>query len=258
MKKLAAILFLIFQSMAWATIPHQGTISSINLGLRYSSILQRRGVVSYGDFQVDPVLSAFFFDDHLEFLGDSLDYRDFFVDESVRYRFKISTISDNPLFPAYDSVKSNYFDREDSYEISAGLEFFLESYTKDYWGEIDISGNKDLKAHQGYYLDVQGKLKLSQFKIFNKLIEPHAIMRVGWGDEKHNKYFYGPSANADGVNNWAYGIWLEFPLEADRAFPIIQLMRFQTLGENRQNAAYAKDHNEGYLLSFIATVGLLE
>lgn len=256
---LVFLVFLLgFKNFVAAAAHHEGTLSSINLGARFSSVLQKRGVVQYGDFQLDPVFSVFLLDDKLEFLGDSLDYRDFFVDETIRYRVGFSQISDNPLFPAYESIKSHYVDREDSYEVFGGLEFFLESYEKDYWGELSFSLSKDLKAHQGYYMDAQAKLKLTQFNFLKYHIEPHAVMRVGWGDEKHNKYFYGPTATAEGVNNWAYGMWFEFPNDSDRAFPIIQIMRFQTLGENRQNAAFAKDHNEGVLFSLIATIGLLE
>lgn len=249
---------MLFGSFSFADPHHQGTWSSLKLGARFSSILQRRGVVLYGDYQIDPIISAYFLDDKLEFFGDALSYRDFFLNSSsIRYRITASSISDNPIFPSHSSIKSNYVDRENTYEISAGLEFFLASYDKDYWGEFDLSFSKDMKAHKGYYITAQSKIKISEIEMFHKKIEPHAVLRIGLGDENHNRYFYGPTANADGLNNWAYGIMLEFPEDADRLVPVIQLMRFETLGADRKNASYAKDHDEGFLFSAIATANFL-
>ena len=258
MKYLLLVGILFYGYFAHALAHRQGAWSSLKLGARYSSVLQRRGVVLYGDFQIDPIISAYFLDDKLEFFGDALSYRDFlFTSESIRYRVMASSLSDNPLFPSNSAIKSNYVDRENTYEVSAGLEFFLASYDKDYWGEFDISYAKDIKAHNGYYLSAQSKIKISEMELFHKKVEPHAVVRIGLGDEKHNRYLYGPTANGDGLNNWAYGFVFEFPEDADRLIPVIQLMRFETLGEERRNAAFAKDHNEGFLLSFLGTINFL-
>ena len=56
------------------------------------------------------------------------------------------------------------------------------------------------------------------------------------------------------------GFWRECLLAetADRFYPIILLSHFEVLGEKNKQAQYAKSNNEGYLVTFIATIGLLD
>lgn len=236
---------------------HKGVVSSLNLGARYSSVLENRGVIFYRDFQIDPVLGLFLFDDRVEFVGDSLGYRDFVVKDLLRLRTRLVSISDNSLVPSYDSVMSGLPDRPDTYEWSSTAEFFFPGYSDHYLAEIDFTYAKDIAQSYGNYLEIQAKAKLFDFKIAGTKLEPNFFSSVGWGDSAHNRYFYGPSADSAGLNNLAYGIWIALPEEADRFYPIIQIRRFQTLGEFR-NAEFAKGRNEGFLLSFIATYGVLE
>ncbi len=258
MKFFYFILFTFFTFDLFADAHHKGLLSSVNIGARYSSALQKRGAVFYSDFQIDPVLALFFLDDRIEFLGDSLSYRDDLKDDIIRYRFQLASISDNPLFPAHDSIKNQFVDRDDTQEVSAGLEFFLPGYNSNYQAEIDITYAKDIVAHKGNYLELTTKYKLTDFNLFNTHMEPNFIFKFGWGDEKHNAYFYGPSDHSAGLNHFAYGFWLAFPEEADRYFPILQIMKITLLGDERRHADYVKDQQDQYFLSFIATVGLLE
>lgn len=238
---------------------HKGTISSLNLGFRYSSVLQNRGVLLYRDFQLDPVVAVFLFDDRLEFLGDSIGYRDFVFNDQVRLRSRLLSITDKPLFPAYESIWSGMPSRTDTYEWSNRAEFFLPGYNESYFAEVDLGFAKDLSAHHGYYLDLQAKVKLFEFRIPRSeiKIEPNFYTSIGWGDAAHNQYFYGPSASASGFNNLSYGLWFAFIEEADRFYPIVQITHFQVLGGNK-NAEFAINKNEGWLFSFIATYGVLE
>src|SRR5690606_29475429 len=112
--------------------------SSINVGARYSSLLQNRGVIFYRDYQIDPIFSVFMFDDRLEFLGDSLGYRDFIYKDSIRLRTRVMSITDNALFPDNKSISDGNFDREDSFEWVNGVEFFLPGYSSDFFAEIDL------------------------------------------------------------------------------------------------------------------------
>ncbi len=238
---------------SFAAAHHKGTLSSVNLGTRYSSLLQRRGVIFYRDFQFDPILAVFLFDDRLEYLGDSIGFRDFVYSDKIRLRTRMVQISDNPLFPSYASVKRGNPNRHDTYEFTNSVEFFFPGYNSDYVAELDLSHAKDLNQHHGNYFEAQGKIKLFSYKT----LEPNLVVTAGIGDKAHNQYFYGPDDDASGLNNASYGVWIALPEEADRFYPIIQLKHFTTLGDHRQ-AAFAKKRSDGILFSFIATFGVLD
>ena len=261
-------LFLILVNFSLATFAsevlsksphHKGKLSSINVGTRYSSILENRGVVFYKDFQLDPILAIFLFDDRLEFLGDSIGYRDFVLDDRIRLRTRLVSITDKPLFPVNESLRSSSPARDDTFEWMNRIEFFFPGYNSDYQTEIDLGISKDLSAHKGSYLELLAKYKIFDFKVgpLSTKIEPNFFLSLGWGTSAHNQYFYGPESNSDSFNNLAYGFWFAFPEEADRFYPIIQVKHFEVLGKNKE-ASYAKNRNEGWLISFIATYGLLE
>ena len=238
---------------------HEGIVSSLNLGIRYSSVLENRGVIFYRDFQIDPVVGVFFFDDRVEFLGDSLGFRDFLVKDWLRLRTRVVSVTDQPLFPANEAVRSGGPKRTDTYEWSSSAEFFIPGYNDHYQGEIDVTYAKDISASHGNYVELQSKLKLTNFRLSRSgpEIEPNLLTSVGWGDGALNQYYYGPSAGSSGINNYAYGIWFAFPGEADRYFPILQLRHFAAIGDSGRGE-YATGRNEGWLFSFIATYGVLE
>ncbi len=243
----------------FATYPHKGTLSSVNLGARFSSILQRRGVILYRDFQIDPVVSVFLFDDKLEFLGDSIGYRDFVYGDSIRLRTRLVSITDKPLFPAYSSIREAGPRRDDTYESTNSVEFFFPGYNDHFLAELDLNYSKDIYKHWGNYFEARAKVKLAEFNCnwIKKRIEPNLVVSAGVGDPAHNQYLYGPSASGNDVSNTSYGIWLAFPDDADRFYPIVQLMHFAVEGQNR-GAEFARDRNEGFLFSFIATAGILD
>jgi len=259
MKIFNLYLFLIFGiiDVALASAHHKGTISSINIGTRFSSVLQKRGVIFYKDYQFDPVLAVFLFDDRLEYLGDSIGYRDFIFEDKIRLRSRLVSISDNPLFPAHRSIINSSPKRKDTYEWSQSLEIFLPGYNKNYQSEIDLTFSKDLSQHHGHYVEVLGKLKLGSFRILETELEPNLFSSLGWGDRLHNQYFYGDDIKASGINNWSKGLWIALPEEADRFYPIIQLNHFQTIGSFHKGR-YAQGRSQGLLISFIATLGLLD
>ena len=237
---------------------HKGFLSSLNLGIRYSSVLEKRGVILYRDFQIDPVLGLFFFDDRVEFVGDSLGFRDFVIEDRLRLRTRLVSITDQPLFPKNDEVHRNDPSRPDTYEWSTSAELFLPGYNDKYGSEFDLEFSKDIATHHGHYVDLQAKVKLfsARLPLLNALIEPNLFGSLGVGDLAHNQYFYGSSANA-GLSNDAYGLWIAFPEEADRYYPIVQIRHFEVLDRNR-DAEFSRGRNEGWLFSFIATNGFLE
>lgn len=249
----------ILPKQVFAEAHHQGTLSSINLGVRYSSVLQSRGVIFYPDFQVDPVVGIFLFDDKVEYLGDSLGYRDFVYKNILRLRTRLVSISDDPLFPNHRSVQGGNPNRSDTVEWSNRAELFLPGYNDQYKTEIDFEYSKDIAETWGQYVSVQSKVKILDFTVprFATEVEPNLFLSVGWGDWRHNQYFYGSSAKSDGLNNISYGLWFAFPNESDRYYPIIQLTGFEVLGDKNKNGAFARGSNQGLLFSFIATAGIL-
>ena len=232
-------------------------ISQVNVGVRPISMLEQRGVIFYRDFQLDPIFSVFLMDNRIEFLGNSIGYKDFIVDHRLRFRTRVSSISDKPLFPDYDSVKAGLPQRSDTYEWSNSIEIFLPGYDENYMSEIDLSYSKDISIHHGNYLNLQSKIKLFDFEYLQTKIEPNLYAAIGWGDSPHNQYFYGPSAASSGFNNFSYGLWLSFPKEADRFYPIILIKHFQTLG-SFSNAEFAIGRNEGWVISLIASYGVIK
>lgn len=238
--------------------PHaKGTLSSLNAGILFESLIEKRGVIFYRDFQVDPGLTAFFFDDRLEFLDDSLTYRDFVYGKSVRLRTKIAYVSDRPFFPAYGSVSDSPPLRTPTYEWSNSVEIFLPAYDDDYRIEIDLTESKDVAVSQGNEFEVLTKLKLFSGNLFGTTLEPNLVLGAGWGDTPMNAYFYGPNAGPTGINHFDYGFWLALPELSDRYYPIVQVMHFQTLGDANRAGTFAVNRNEGFLFSFIASVRLL-
>lgn len=239
--------------------PHnEGLLSSINLGVYYQSIVAKRGVIFYNDFDINPTIALFFFDDRLEFLGDSIGYRDFIIPDQLRLRTRLSYVNDDPLFPARQDLRNSFVDRENTFEIINSIEWFTPSYSKDYRAEIDLNWAWDIKEHHGHYLELLTKVKVSDFDFLNTTIEPQVFASLGWGQKAHNQYFYGPSSDSDGINNLSYGLWLTLPQTADRFYPIVLLSHFEVLGDKNKQAAYAQENNQGYLISFIATLGLLD
>lgn len=239
---------------------HKGLLSSVNLGTRFSSLLASRGLVLYGDFQFDPVVALFFFDDRVEFLGDSIGFRDFVAGRWLRLRGRFQSVSDDPLIPNNPAVRRGYPDREDSLEAQTYAEFFLPCYCSAYRAEIDVGLAQDLSAHKGRRVELQAKAKLLSARLpgANSLLEPNVFVKAGFGDGLHNRYFYGPEASDFGLTELTYGLWLALPEDADRYYPIVQIARFETMGDRNRNASLARNHDQGWLVSFIATVGVLE
>jgi hypothetical protein len=256
-------LFLTLPSHVFAKAHYHGVVSSFNVGARYSSLSERRGVVFYRDYQIDPVLSASFFDDRLEFLGESIGYRDFIYGNIVRLRSQVLSIRDNPRFPSKNIYKKNMPDRPDTYEWSNSLEIFIPGYdfnsSENHLAEIDLKFAKDVSKHHGNYFEILGKIKIwgHYVQALKQVIEPNFVFSAGIADSAHNHYFYGANDNAHGINNISYGFWLAFPDESDRYFPIVQLMRFQTVGDHK-NASFANGRSDGILFSFILAFKTLD
>lgn len=253
---IAALVLALFPPAGAAESINKGTISGIFAGARFSSNSMRRGVSLYPDYQVDPFVIALFFDDRLEFLGDAVNYRDFVWGDTLRLRTRLARIDDDPGIPAHEGIKRNLPNRETSAEWVNSLEFFLPGYNESYVTELNISHSKDLMLNGGNYFEAVAKVKLLHFSLLGQIIEPNAVGTLGWGDANHNGYLYGLDSSGkarDGLNNMSYGLWIAIPKKVDRWYPMIQLMRFETLGDFRDNQ-FARERSSGYVFSFMAAL----
>lgn len=237
-----------------------GHFSGVKIGARLTTISESRGVILYNDYQLLPFLAVFAFEDRVEFLTSSISYRDFIYEDKIRFRTRLQAISDNPIFPKHESIQEIYPDREDSYEWVNRLEFFLPAYNKEYLGEIDLALHKDLKAHNGLYAELMGKTKLFTFQnelIRRSIVEPNFYFTLGYGDKRHNEYYYGAS-DSEGFNNFSYGLWFNFTDLADRNNPVITFKHFEVLGDKNKNANLAHNRDSGYALMFVYSHDLLK
>ena len=256
---LTLVLFLlqIVSSHQALSKPHQkGLLSSIDAGVRFSSLLERRGVILYDDFQIDPVITLFFFDDRVEFLGNSIGFRDYLYKDIIRLRTKFSSVSDDPLFPSRESVRKRFPNRENTYEWTNAVEIFIPGYNEHYLAEINLNYSKDLKAHHGNYFELKGKIKLFSYQFLDTTWEPNFVSSIGWGGEKHNQYYYGPDDKQSGLNHYSLGLWLALPDKVDRYYPNFQVKYFSTT-QSHENKKYSSGNHEGVLVSFITAFKVL-
>jgi len=236
------------------------SVSGVKAGAKFFSIWESRGVVQYNDFQLVPVIAVFMFEDRFEFLTSSVSYRDFVYEDKVRLRTRFQAISDNPIFPKHDSIKDSYPDRENSWEWVNRAEFFIPGYNEDYISELVFGIHKDLKAHNGLYYELSGKLKLFTFQntlLRTSMVEPNFIVTVGYGDKRHNEYYYD-AQDFEGLNNLSYGVWFHFNDLSDRNNPVITVKHFEVLGDKNKNGILARDRNDGWAATFTYTHDLLK
>lgn len=235
-------------------------VSGFKVGARFYSIWENRGVIQYHDFQLLPIVALFMYEDRLEIVPSYISYRDYIYSDRIRFRTRLQTVNDNPVFPKHDSIKDIYPDRESTYEWVNRLEFFIPAYNENYIAEIDLAIHKDLKAHHGLYTELMGKLKLFTFEntfLKESTVEPNLYFSLGHGDKRHNEYFYG-ATNSDGVNNLAYGLWFNFLDLADRNNPALIIKHFEVLGDKNKNAPLARNHNKGWAAVFTYTHDFLK
>jgi|GEM_PF-2533338 len=256
------LVFILSTASALAAKPQplrKGLLSTASVGARYSSLMQHRGVVTYDDFQVSPFLVLIFFDEKVEFLGDSLGFRDFIAGDYLRFRTRIQYVSDTPFLPRNENIENNGTNREDTYEWVNGLELFVPGYGKNYRAELSLMHYKDVKAHRGEFFEFQGKIKLFDFKtsLSGARLEPNFVYTTGIGDKRHNDYAYGPGEGASGQTYHSYGLWLAIPEVVDRYYPNVQLTYFETSSSQR-DGVFAKDRDQGVLFSFIASFSVLD
>lgn len=245
------ILFVIFL----ASFSQAALVDRVSLGGGFASLLEKRGVIYYKDFQVAPVIAAYFFDRKVEYLTDSIGYRQFLVADKIRWRSSLHYINDDPLFPKHKNYMHRSVDRPGTFEWMNRLEFYFPSYSK-YQGEFDLGIAKDLKEHSGLYLEASGKIKVFE-KIWNIIpddrSEINLFATLGYATEKHNEYLYGHGAR-EGFTHFSTGIWINFPDRADRYTPIVMVKYFEVLDSQNRNASWAFNNNHGWMVTLVGAL----
>lgn len=244
-------------ALLWVQTVQAAVVDQVSVGAGFASRLEKRGAISYDDFQVAPIVTAYFFDKKFEYLTDSLNYRQFLWGDKMRWRSGIHYISDDPLFPSRDHFQ--YVDRDSSFEWSNRLEIYIPNYG-DYSGEIDLGVAKDLKEHFGHYFDLTFKLKIFEYRwdiISRDQSEFMLFTTFGYADKAHNKYFYGQGAKA-GWTHFSAGLWVNFPERADRYTPILMVEYFEVLNSTNKQASLMTGNDHGWVVTLVGAVPVFE
>lgn len=240
------IYFTLLISLLFCTFVHaKNPIYDISFGINYQSLKVHQGVILYNDFQINPDLNFKIINDHWEFVGDSINFSHYIIEDKLKYRSKIWIISDHPFFPKKQSTNSITFHRKESTEWVNRIEYNFNSYSTHYIAQICFEFAHDLFVHHGNYFDLETKIKLFKYKS----IEPNLYTLIGWGDYKNNSYYYGENAKGFGENNFELGLNFLLPEEIDRYYSVFQIHYFEITDSKNKNANYARNNNHGIQLS---------
>ena len=250
--KIISILILILAPIQILCSKEIFFIKDLSLGIHYASLKENRGVVSYDDFQIDPVITFEFLNPDFEFEGDSISYKKFIKPDNILYRTRIVYINDLPFFPNKHNIGNSFHHRQTSYEWSHRFEYYFNSYNEKYWAEIDLEYDKDTITHHGNYFTLESKLKLFTYKVF----EPNLFLGLGLGDKKNNNYYYGPDSTNFGLSDFRAGINLLIPKYVDRFYSVADIHYFSVLNDQNKNAVYAKTKHNGIICTISLTQDL--
>lgn len=254
MKALARILILFIGFLCGTAHCYEGKLFSLAVGAKLSNDVVRRGARLYDGVQASPVLYLGLFDNRVQFLVNSLEFTDFVYADMIRARTKINAVSDRPFLKTSGPLTARNA-RESSWEWTTRVEAFIPNFKED-WGQLDIAYAKDIKAHAGHYLEIVGRVTLARFYLENDrpLIQPQAFAAIGWGDGRHNEYLYG-SRRQSGFNHVAYGLMLVSPSRIDPHYPVVQVYRYDVLGEANRSGVLVSQ-TSGYHVDVTMAVGI--
>ncbi len=252
MKLLVVVAILVAPSLCFG---YDGKLFSLAVGAKLSNDLVRRGARLYDGVQAAPILYVGLLDDRIQFLGNSLEYADFFVGDQFRARTKLAQVSDRPFLKTSGPLTARNA-RESSFEWTSRIEAFFPSFNT-HWFQADLAYSKDIKAHAGHYLELTGRVTLGRFLLENDKpkLQPQVFATLGWGDSKHNGYLYGAGANSSGFNHVAYGFMLVAPARTDPHYAVIQLYRYDVLGQSNRNGSLVSQRS-GYHLDITVALGI--
>lgn len=204
------------------------------VGAQASSLLYKRGIITYKGYQVFPIYSVQLFNPNLLIAGSAIYLKTQLGDENffLRTRVNFGATPDRPLYET-DEDEDERVERDQTNELDIYLEKHFEngSFAR---GQI----SKDLKAHNGYYYEMFARVSLVNM---NKASDPALIniglfASAGYGDEKHNEYLYGAGADKASLNNFEYGLSITSPKVIDSFWPTLKISTFQILGDNKEGS----------------------
>ena len=222
---------------------------AVALGAQYSSLLQKRGIITYEGYQVVPIISVQLWNPNLLVAGSSLYYVQPIWGESHQFRFRLNVDStkDEPLYyteeDELDRVrrgKTSEFDVFYEWRFEGGSHFRLQY-------------SKDLVEHKGAYAEAYLHLALFDFIGEGKkvLIQPGLFGAIGGGDQKHNEYLYGLGVGEkDQVTNVQYGLSVTSPGFIDHFWPTLKVTRFELVGDEVRGASFVQE-TEGYQIELL-------
>ncbi len=214
----------------------------VALGGQAESQIYKRGIITYGGSQALPIYAITLFNPDLILAGSALYYKRQFFNKNlfIRTRLNFDSTNDSPLYLTSEK-KDDRIRRESTAEFDLFLEYLFpnESFLR-------LNVSQDLIAHKGHYLELRGRLALFDW-LKNPgekaLIQPGLFFAAGYGDSKHNEYFYGAGANTSSFNNIEYGLSVTSPKVIDLFWPTFTISRFNLLGENNKNGSYVQEKN---------------
>ncbi len=231
---------ILLASNIWASPFFAKEKFQVALGLQADSLIYKRGIITYEGPQAFPIYAVSLFHPDLILAGSALYYKQRVLYENLyfRTRLNVNSTNDTPLYFTTEKEEDR-IRREDTTELDLFLEYLMpnESFLR-------LNLSQDLVAHKGHYLELRARLGLLNL-IKNEgeraLIQAGLFVAAGYGDQRHNEYFYGQGANKSGVNNIEYGISVVSPKVIDLFWPTFTISRFHLLGEENKNGSFVQE-----------------
>lgn len=222
---------------------------AIALGGQYSSLLQKRGIITYEGYQAIPVYSIQLWNPRLLVAGSAFYFNQSLFSENhlLRLRLNIDSTNDEPLYYT-DEGKGERIRREKTSEVDVYYEFRLEGGS-----HFRIQYSKDIVEHNGSYTEIY--LHLALFNLWGSgkkvLVQPGVFGSLGGGDRKHNEYLYGIGVGQDTqITNVQYGVSVTSPGVIDLFWPTLKFTRFELIGEQVRNASFVQE-KDGYQVELL-------
>lgn len=217
----------------------------VAVGALSKSLNTKRGMITYQGHQISPIFSIEKEGLPLMIAGSSLYYRqkiegDFFV----RSRLHFNATGDHPAYFT-ETPESETLQREQTNEWNV----YLEHQNNEHYIRFELS--RDLNAHESNYFEVHSRFALFDYKKpgMKAVIQPSIYAAIGNGDEEHNQYLYGQSAQS-GVNHYELGFVIASPNVIDPFFPTLKLNYFEILGDDNREAEFV-EHKQGISFEFL-------
>jgi len=244
----ALVLFILALSLCSSDgLAQEGSFSSKNfkvaIGGEYLSLLAKRGVVTYGSYQIIPIYAVDVFHPDLQIVGSSLNYKMAWDGDKylVRFRYSHNAAGDRPLYETAEKETQRVRRTR-----TAEVESFFE-YTLLPWAELHFSVSQDISVHRGTHGSFGTRLILGNYwmKGERPMIQPAIFLEGGLASKSHNQYFYGEGARG-GLSNYSVGFSVSSPAVIDRFYPVLRVSRAGILGKENRSASFIRSSERSH------------